>query len=82
MKFTTAIENGKLAEAQLLPTLEIRGSNPVLCKFYSMSTIANRLQKKRGLITILKAEGGFHMFVGVRQVRLYFTFKLKHVFNN
>ena len=82
MKFTTAIENGKLAEAQLLPTLEIRGSNPVLCKFYSMSTIANRLQKKRGLITILKAEGGFHMFVGVRQVRLYFTFNLKHVFNN
>ena len=81
MKFTTAIENGKLAEAQLLPTLEIRGSNPVLCKFYSMSTIVNRPQKK-SLITILKAEGGFHMFVGVRQVRLYFTFKLKHVFNN
>ena len=82
MKFTTAIENGKLAEAQLLPTLKIRGSNPVLCKFYSMSTIVNRPQKKRGLITILKAEGGFHMFVGVRQVRLYFTFNLKHVFNN
>ena len=81
MKFTTAIENGKLAEAQLLPTLKIRGSNPVLCKFYSMSTIVNRPQKK-SLITILKAEGGFHMFVGVRQVRLYFTFKLKHVFNN